>query len=184
MKRGTVSNSRLLGTRWSLGARGDVRLTIASWPILMHIDREWPPARPTDALHRDWRWTDWVRDERSEERFALLDEEDQPQFIWCGPRRLLRLAGGPFYRPDRLEVAPASTRSGIGTLGMAVVATRAVELGATGMVLKATREAAPFYRGLGGVAGEVVGWSHSPNLVEFKFAEPVLARLAEMLDEY
>ncbi|MEZ4431775.1 MAG: hypothetical protein R3F65_33615 [bacterium] len=156
-----------------------------SWPLLTRIDAEWPPERPAGALHRDWRWVDWVREERSAERFVLVDEADAPQLIWCcASRRLLRLPGGPFYRPDRLEVAPMSARSGVGTVGMAVIATRARELGANGVVLKATLDAAPFYAKVGGVAGEVAGWSHSPDLVEFTFARPALDALAEMLDEY
>lgn len=185
MRRGAVSGSRLLGARWDLGARGSFRLVTASWPVLMQIDREWPPARPAGALHRDWRWGDWVGEERCEERFVLLDEDGRPQFIWCcASSRLLRLAGGPFYRPDRLEVAPRIVRSGVGTVGMAVLATRALELGANGVVLKATVEAAPFYAKVGGVAGEVAGWSHSPDLVEFTFDRPAIDALAEMLDEY
>lgn len=184
MKRG-VSDSRLLGARWDLGARGVFRLVTASWPLLTQIDEAWPSARPAGALHREWRWAAWVRDGRSEERFVLLDEADTPQFIWCAASsRLLRLPGGPFYRPERLEVAPTRARSGVGTVGMAVLATRALELGANGVVLKATVEAAPFYAKVGGVAGAVAGWSRSPDLVEFTLTRPALEALAEMLDEY
>ncbi|MCB9554380.1 MAG: GNAT family N-acetyltransferase [Myxococcales bacterium] len=134
-------------------------------------------------MHRHWSWCDWVRDTRCEERFVLLDEHDEPGFIWCAASsRLLRLPGGPFYRPDRLEVAPNRVRSGVGTLGMAALALRALERSANGVVLKATRAAAPFYVRLGGTPGDVAGWSHSPDLVEFTFTRPVLQELAELLD--
>jgi len=156
----------------------------ASWPLLEHIDARWPSVRPQGALHRDWSWRAWIRDTQCDERYVLVDARQSPRFIWCSTSRLLRLPGGPFYRVGRLEVDPTRVARGLGAFGMSVIMSRAIELQANGVVLKATADAAPFYRHLGAEPGAIVGWSGSPDLVQFMFASETMKQLAEVADEH
>lgn len=120
------------------------------------------------------------------EDFFLSDESGVPAGIWCSFKdRLIVLPDeGCVYRLDRFEVNPAYRGGFVSTLLAAVVATRALELGAAGMVLASLPGALDFWIGLGGVQRMPRGWSiEEEKLIPVVFTREALVELKEDIDE-
>ena len=154
---------------------------------LERIDGEWPPLRPKKDLTYSWRWRELVDGEK--ETFLLKKEDGTPVAIWVSRRRKPIVLGGKlYYRLDNIEVHPThrGARLGriLGILLMAVIAQRALEVGATGLVLATWDTHADFYGKAGGVQVAPRGWTVATGLIPFTFDERALSRLKEMADEF
>jgi GNAT superfamily N-acetyltransferase len=116
------------------------------------IDDAWPSSRRPADVHHAWRWADIWKSLKD----CLVLEGDRPVAIWGSTvRRPLKLAGATYYRLDYLEIAPAHRGKILGAFLIAVIASRALELGATGIVLTAfpVPGLVEFYEGTGAVRG-------------------------------
>ncbi len=172
--------SSLLGRTWTLPGSGRLRVVIPTDRHVGEIDLEWPSdRRPTD-WHHAWRWKDLTAGKV--EVFALVDADDKATGIWCSAKhRPIRLPDGLFYRPDYLEVSPAGRGQELGVFLFLLIAARALELGADGVVLGTWEILRDFYRGLGGMERKPRGWNLEPNLVPFTFDRETLEGLVEAL---
>jgi GNAT superfamily N-acetyltransferase len=112
-----------------------------------------------------------------------------PVAIWLSKKRKpIQLGGRLYYRLDNIEVHPAhrGARVGrvLGVLLMGVIAQRALEVGASGIVLVTWESHISFYGRLGGRQEAPRGWTVAADLVPFVFDEVALTRLKEMADEF
>jgi len=162
-----------------------MKLVIPSPTDAAKIDREWPPKRSSHHLNVGWRWAPLLA--RSPERFALKrGDGGEIAGLWCSGKGVVELPAGRHYRLDYLEVNP-EFRAGAGgsevsLLLMAVVAARARELEAEGIVLETYEALVQWYENLGGIRGAVAGWTNPNKLVPFRFGPDATRRLAEMTD--
>lgn len=134
--------------------------------------------------NRHWKWAT-IMDQMAE-RFSLATEVEVLVALWCGARRgPLRLPRhGRCYRLDYFEIDPLLRGGDLGTLAFALACERAIELGATGLVLGAIPELERWYRAHGGVSGPIQGWSVERDLLPFFFPEGMLRTLVELADGY
>ena len=149
--------------------------------IVDAADRSWIPARrPTDV---DWRWRDLLAS--AHDAFAILrTSDDAPVALFCTTApRPLRLANGPAYRLDFLEVGPRFRGAGVGVFTLAAVATRALECGARKLVLASVPEARKLYDRAGGKQHIVAGWKAPRGLLPYEFSEDALHSLQEVFHE-
>jgi GNAT superfamily N-acetyltransferase len=101
-------------------------------------------------LERAWRWRDLTAGET--EVFAVVDAGDQAVGIWCSAKhKPVQLPEGPFYRPNYLEIARRVRGQEIGVFLFLLIVARALELGASRVVLGTWEVLRGFYGGLGGV---------------------------------
>lgn len=110
-------------------------MLVATTPALVQrIDHDWPQQRPVDDYSVDWAWSDLLAECR--ESFAIVTESGGDPVAIFGAKHSepLKLLDGPLYRIDFLEVAPARRGSDAGVLLLALVALRAGEVGARGIV--------------------------------------------------
>jgi len=160
--------SALLGRRWSVPGVGSISLRHVTQAHLSEIDALWPQSRRADDWHHSWRWKDILK--RRPESFVVTAVDGAVAGIWCSAKkRPIRLPAGSFYRPDYMEVAPARRTSGLGVFLFALIAARALELNADGVVLGTWPVLRAFYRGLGGTEGKPQGWNLERDLVPFFF---------------
>ena len=179
--------TQLCGRRWSLDDTGTLELGDARRADLERIDAEWPSIRPESDVTRHWQWQELAGDEV--ETFVLKRDDGCPVAIWVSKKRKpILLEGRLYYRLDNIEVHPQhrGVRLGrlLGTFLVALIAQRALEVGAEGMVLVTWQTHADFYRKLGGRVGAPRGWTVPKDLVPFVFDEATLIRLKEMADEF
>jgi len=160
---------------------GRVRVVDPSRQHLDEIDAEWPPVRRPTDWHREWRWKDIVAG--MVEVFAVIGPGDKVIGIWRSAKhKPIRLPDGLFYRPDYLEVAPVARGQEAGVFLFLLIAARALELGAQGIVLGTWEVLRNFYREMGGVEGKPRGWNVEANLVPFVFDTETLEGLREALE--
>jgi GNAT superfamily N-acetyltransferase len=149
--------------------------------VLEEADASWSTARsPSDA--HDWRWTRLVVD--SHDDFAVLDGSNAPVALWSShASKPLELPGGEAYRLDFLEVAPPLRGKEIGVFTLGLIAIRALECGATRLVLGSIPQAARFYDSVGGRQHKIRGWKVARGLLPYEFPHDALTRLREAIDE-
>ncbi len=138
------------------------------------LDRSWPRARAASAEHKEWRWAH-IR-ERSRDILALEHVDGRCIGIWTSGRSVFRLGGTPCYRLDRVEVSPFFVGQGWGPVVVAACCARALELGASTIVLGALPQAAPFWNRLAAV-GAPPGWTCEPPLLAYTVTPDVVENL-------
>ncbi|MBP9204906.1 MAG: hypothetical protein KBG28_13125 [Kofleriaceae bacterium] len=121
-------------------------------------------------------------------REAFVVRADQaPIAIWASKvGSPIALAGRRYYRLDYLEVDPARRGDGqTSTLLLGLIAKRAEEHGASGVVLAAFSidRLLQAYEYLGAERGAPPGWNHPPQLVPLTFNAAALHRLRELIDD-
>lgn len=168
----------MFGDQWDYPGVGRVTLAIPGDSLLASIDESWPPLRnPQSESHR-WSWRKIMDSAR--DRFVLKDAAGVPLALWSSAKSApLRLPDGRFYRLDYLEVSPGSRRAYLGVFTMALIARRAAEVGAGGIVFGALPEAAEFYEKIGFQKGIVAGWQTERGLVPYRLEGEDLERLIE-----
>jgi hypothetical protein len=150
--------------------------------LLATADREWPAARRPTDLH-DWRWRRIAAS--SFETFAVVRGGSEVIALWTtSTKRLLDLRDGPAYRLDFLEVAPhhRGPPGAAGAFTFGVIAARALECGASSMVLGAIPAARRYYDELGGSQSLASGWKVGPGLLPYEFGQVVLRARKELVD--
>lgn len=145
--------TKLSRSRWDVTGVGTVTVRAATYNHYVEIDGAWPPLRRPADVHHTWRWVDISR---SLKDCMAIMEGDHPVAIWGSTMgRPLKLAGTTYYRLDFLEIAPYHRGEILGAFLIAIIAARALEVGASGIVL--TAFAVPglveFYEGMGAVRG-------------------------------
>jgi GNAT superfamily N-acetyltransferase len=174
--------SVLLKKRWSVPNVGKVSVEVASRPALSKIDGSWPKARFQADYNHSWVWMEIAR-ERAE-TFVLLGEGDVPIGIWSSSkRRPIKLPEGRFYRLDFFESAPQHRGKDFGVFLLSVIATRAIELGAIGVILGTWEPLRPFYLKVGAKERAPGGWNLAPNLVPFTLESALLETMATAIAE-
>lgn len=172
--------SFLLRKRWILRGPGTLSLVQPTLEQLADIDERWPPLRRETDWHTSWRWQTLARGKR--EAFALVSADDLLA-IWCSAKsRPIQLEGQRYYRPDYLEAAPAFRGKEVGAFTVLLIAARALELGATGIVLGTWPFLRDFYAALGGVQRLPRGWNLPANLIPFVFDLETLMEMKRLLD--
>ena len=144
-------------------------------------DRDWIPARrPTDV---DWSWREMAAE--SGDMLGVLRVADRvPVALFCSTApRLLKLAGGPAYRLDFLEVGPPFRGGEVGVFSLAAAASRALECGARKLVLASVVEARKLYDRTGGKQRLAEGWRVPRGLLPYEFLEEDLHLLEEAFHE-
>ena len=175
--------TKLSQMRWDVPGVGAVTVRAATFNDCAAIDVAWPPSRRPADVHHVWRWADiW----KSLKDCLVVVEGARPVAIWGSTvGRPLKLTGTTCYRLDYLEIAPAHRGQILGAFLTTIIASRALELGATGIVL--TTFPVPglveFYEGMGAVRGAPRGWSYPKELVALTFELPALRRLKELADD-
>ena len=148
-------------------------------------DATWPIKRTTADLHQLWLWKQILAD-HPHERFALVDDGDQPVAFWCSSKKSpIVLSGIRHYRLDYVEVRPQDRGGLSGYAVLALIAARAVERGADRLVLAAfdVPGLVDFYeRTVGARRGCPAGWNPPPMLVPFVIEEKMLIHLKEFAD--
>jgi hypothetical protein len=111
----------------------------------------------------------------------VLDVDGDALALWSAGGRLpLTLAGGPAYRLDFLEVRGDHRGGLVSAIALALIATRAAELGARRIVLGATAGAADFYRRQQAKEGAIPGWKPGADLLPFEFTPDLTDQLCEI----
>ena len=173
-------HSALDGAEWEFDGLGAVRLSVASSETARRVDHLWTASRTVEAASNGWCWYDICA--AAEDRFAVSTGEETVA-MWSAKTGVL-LDGACFYRVDRIEVAPHRHRQGYGFASFYLLATRAREVAATGIVLAALPEACEFYERLGGVQHRPRGWHSAPGLVPFLFDSSRLEEIASDADRF
>lgn len=154
---------------------------------IAEIDTNWPPNRRPSDVHQTWLWSEIAPNLC--DAFIVYGSTGLPLAIWgstkCAP---ITLPEGRFYRLDFFEVTP--TLRGVGssvaaTFALAAIATRALELGASGIVLAAfpVEGLGRSYESRGAVQRSPKGWDFPSNLVPYLFDLEALKRLEGFADE-
>lgn len=174
--------SALLQKLWDVPEVGRVSVVIPATPLLVRLDAEWPALRRATDIHQPWRWQALMAGKR--DTFAVL-QGSHPLGLWCNARAApLTLPEGRFYRLDNIEIHPARRGSVIGPFLLSLVATRALELGASSVVLAAfpIMGLAQAYLRAGAVQRCPRGWNCPRELIPFVFESDALLRLKDFAD--
>lgn len=175
-----ITPTKLVYGRWQVPTLGGVRVVRATPDVCEEIDAAWPPLRLDSDGHRDWRWGEIVATLR--DAFVLVGTH--PVAIWGSTKaEPIRLPSGRYYRLDFIEARPDQRGKGsVGLFAMALVAVRAMELGASGVVLAAfdMPQLLAFYERLGATRRIPTGWTVPKNLVPFVLDADALERLARL----
>ena len=183
--------SRLTGNRWDVPHLGTVTIGGLTLEVLAEIDATWPQARRPDDAHGCWRWTE-IAPTLDDLFIVYVQEVVQrwPIAIWGAKRASpLDLPEGPRYRLDYLEVAPnlrGTDTSVAATFALATVAMRALEVGASGIVLAAFQVAGlrRAYEARGAVQRAPKGWEFPAGLVPYVLGPEALDRLEGFADDF
>ena len=157
--------SRLLDAAWHVPGHGEVRVHAPELERLLEIDRDWPLARDADREHVNWKWLGNMKKHRDG---MVVTVGGATAAAWCGKYdRAIALDWRHWYRLDYLEVAESF--AGLGAFVLVLIAARATELGATGIVGNAFNEASllAFYKRGGADLECVRGWSCPRKMVPF-----------------
>ncbi|HEX3770485.1 MAG TPA: hypothetical protein VHV30_06465 [Polyangiaceae bacterium] len=179
--RKTFAPSGILGTVWNLEEAGSIRLVAATREVGISAVAAWTADDSSRLV--EWAWSRLLR--QHSEAFALVGAQGVPRALWCSRRdRLLALPCGPSYELGYLELHPQDRGTLLGYYVLAVIAARAIETGARGMVLASLPhpKVQAFYSFAGGKAGKVKGWQTPFGLVQYFFSEEALRALQQELD--
>jgi GNAT superfamily N-acetyltransferase len=180
MKPRTYLPSSLLEKCWLVPDVGHLTISGVSQALLGRIDSSWPSNRLQGDYHHDWRWGQITKGKV--EAFVLLRDSIEPVGIWCSARRSpIRLPDGRFYRLDHLEISPTLRGTGFGVFLVSVVAARALELHADGVVLGTWDALRGFYLELGAEERKPAGWNLAINLVPFTLQLAALQTLSGLI---
>jgi GNAT superfamily N-acetyltransferase len=139
-----------------------------------------------DAPNAHWRWYEIAL--RMPERFVLRDVANGDLVaVWSSrAKRPIVLDGAGYYRPDYLEVDPGRREGGLGLFLLAVIATRARELGAQGLVLGGvdTPAARALYSRAGASESTPGGWRPAPGLIPYWIGGDAYVELCEYADAH
>jgi hypothetical protein len=174
-------STKLTKKRWSISSVAEVGVRLLLVEHAAEADRAWPATRKTEDWHVTWKWRQLVSGKP--EAFAVVDlATDRVTALWCtAQRRPAKLRDGLFYRPDFLEVAPPLRGGDMGVFLFQLIAARALEVGANGIMLATWPPLRAFYAGLGGTEGPPHGWRPPANLIPFTFASDALGDLVAAL---
>lgn len=173
--------SNLSTKTWTVSGIGRLRLVEPTLAQLDAVDAAWPAARRPTDWHGAWRWRELTAGKV--EVFAVVGADDRMLGLWCSAKRSpIKTPDGPFYRLDFLEVSPGARGQEAGVFLLALIAARALELGAQGIVLGTWEVLRGFYEGLGAVERRPRGWNVEDNLIPFVFDSERLADLKAALD--
>jgi len=177
-RRMTFPACQKIGARWDLGEDGTLCLAKASRSLARDALSIWESRCEPRLV--DWRWALLVGE--YPEAFALLAENGHARALWCSrSRRTLRLPVGPTYELGYIEVDPDDRGGTVGYVTLAIVACRALEVGAVGMVLAFLPYPGleRFYENAGGQKGKVKGWQAPRGLAPYFFPREALLALQE-----
>ncbi len=124
------------------------------------------------------------------EHLAVVDaDSSEPLAIWASRRRSpIELGGIRYYRLDYFEVSPVHRGSSsiLSIFALGLVAARALELTAVGMVLVTLDIGGleEFYIGTGATRGVPSGWNSGAGLLGFTFGHSALLGLATNVDGF
>ena len=173
--------SALLARSWRLPEIGLVRVIRPSPADIAHIDETWPARRRLTDWHHSWRWHEITASRP--EAFALRKDDGSLLGIWCSAKKApITLPDGRFYRPDFLEISPDARGREVGAFIFLLIASRALELKAEGIVLGTWPVLREFYSRMGGHERKPRGWNLENNLVPFVFDLATLQGLKNLLD--
>jgi hypothetical protein len=173
----------LIGGTWLLPTAGEVRCVKPDQTLASLADERWPSGRRPDDVH-NWSWRKILGEAHDIFCVASAFETPRPVALWCSTApRLLRLAGGPAYRLDCIEVAPEARGAEVGVFTLGLVAARALECGAKKLVLGALPQAVKLYDRTGGQKVVSKGWRVARGLLPYEFAEATLVELKEAANE-
>ena len=173
----------MLRRAWELPGLGRVRVDVPVPTLVDEIDAAWPELRPAHQQGAHLRWSTVLHGRI--ERFAVVGAAREILSIWVsGRHRPLRLPEGPAYRLDYFEVHPSLRGTVLGAFTLSLIAGRALELGASHLILGAIPGVAPFYEKMGGSRGLVAGWQAEKGLVPFVFRREALVALKESSDAF
>jgi len=179
-------SASLCGVCFDVPEVGLLTLSIASESHLAQADRIWPQERRPNDLHDHWRWLKIMNGKR--ERFSILHRADSRVVaLWCSePKGPRHIESGRFYRLDYLEVAPRHRQTSVGLFVLALVACRALEVGASGLVLGGfpIDGVHRFYTEAGGVQRDVRGWKPARDLIPYIFERSALEWLKDFADGF
>lgn len=174
--------TKLTQLQWDVPGVGVVVVRAAAYNDCAAIDKAWPAGRRPSDVHHVWRWVDISS--TLKECFVVV-KDGHPVAIWGSTvSRPLKLGGMTFYRLDYLEIDPAHRGEVLGVFLVSVIASRALELGASGIVLTAfsVPGLVEFYEGTGAIRGSPRGWNHPKELVALTFELAALHRLKDLAD--
>jgi len=178
--------SDLIGRRWRIDVLElELECIHASASVLRSIDADWVARRKAGAANAHWRWYNIALS--MPERFALRDDAADPVGVWSsGTKRPIELDGEPYYRLDYPETDPWRRGGGIGLFTLAVVAARARELSAEGIVLGGldTRAAKALYSSARASNATPGGWRPSKGLIPYCIVGDAFAGLCEYADAH
>lgn len=179
MKRGAQSG--LIGWSGTVPNIGRVELVRPARATLIELDSIWSALRPSDAVSTPWSWALVARDA---DLFLIRAAGTHHGLaIWRSKRPMTVLRGARYYRLDNLEVAPTAQSRGLGSLLLALAATRACELGCSGIVLAAPEELVGWYARAGAQDALSLGWTYSPGMSPLVFEGAEFAKLKEVADD-
>jgi len=163
-----------------LGEDGAVAIVPATVPLAFAAAAAWASGARERLV--TWSWPKLI--DRCCDGHALVSARDRARALWCSHRGILKLPAGPTYELAYIEVHPDDRGTTVGLYAIAAAATRALELGATGMVLASVPERGVRrrYEYAGGISGKVKGWQTHPSLIPYYFPEHALAALQEDLN--
>ena len=96
----------------------------------------------------------------------------------------LQLEGQRYYRLDHFEIAPSVRGQLVGIFCFGLIAARAIELGADGIVLAALPEVARVYEKWGGMKRRPAGWHVGTGLQSVVFGRDATLECAEDSDAF
>jgi len=174
---------QLLDQRWGMPGIGCLSVRTPTATEVARVDSVWPGLRPQEHENTHWRWQ--AITESYAENLAIFDGE-RPLALWSScSGGAFALHDGKFYVLDYLELNPLSRGGTFSALVFAVIASRALEHGAAGMLLASLPASKRFYQTLGGEQRPTKGWKvREKALIPFAFTLATLNRLRDQLDEY
>lgn len=153
-----------------------LRVAGADPVLIAALDADWPSLRRPGAEHASWSWR--AIDAHSRDLLALC-EGDVPVAAFASRRNVRRLAAMTCYRIDYAEVRDDRMGENIGLLLVALAAARAVELGASAVLLGSLPQAVEFWRKFAD-EGAPEGWTCAPGLRPFVIPSDRVANLARL----
>lgn len=169
--------SELFKRIWNVPGHGKVRLIAPNLAMLLAVDADWPRHRDPEKEHIRWQWLSIMK--KHDDGF-LVTVNDQLAAAWCGLHaRPIALNSGLWYRLDYIE--RTATYSNLGLFVFMLIAARADELGAAGILGSAFNDAEllAYYQRAGAELGDVPGWNCHRKMVPFCFRGEAMANLRD-----
>lgn len=157
---------------------------VATLDECAEIDEQWPGLRPVTDVQQVWRWQEIYGELR--EVFCVRAEGSIVAIWGSTSSRPRKLVEGTYYRLDYLELSPLHRGKGnvAGLFLMGMVASRALEVSATGIVLTCFNVpgVVAYYAAAGATVGCPRGWNHPTGVVALTFDQRALHNLKDLAD--